>query len=73
MIEMDEHLRFMKTHAFTSDIEDLQFYKVAYNNTDTVPLSVVIEMWLQFGTDTTTNVKNDTIDQAIRTVSHQEL
>ena len=73
MMELDEHMRFMKVHGFTSDLDDLQFYRVAYNNTDSVPLADVIEMWLQFGTDKTTNVKNDTIDQAIRTVSHEEL
>ena len=73
MIEMDEHLRFLNTHGFTSDIDDLEFIKVAYNNTDSIAFTDVIEMWLQFETDETTNAKNDTIDQAIRTVSHEEL
>ena len=73
MTEMDEHVRFLKVHGFTSEIDDMEFIRVAYNNTDSVPLADVIELWNQFGTDTTTNAKNDTIDQAIRTVSHQEL
>ena len=73
MTEIDEHMRFLKVHGFTSDIDDMEFIKVAYNNTDSVPLADVIELWHQFGTDTTTNAKNDTIDQAIRTMSHEEL
>ena len=73
MIEIDEHLRFMKTHGFTRDLDDLQFYRVAYNNTESVPVADVIEMWLQFRAGSATNAKNDTIDQAIRTVSHEEL
>ena len=70
---MDEHLRFLNTHGFTSDIDDLEFFKVAYNNTDSIAFAEVVEMWLQFETDETTNAKNDTIDQAIRTVTHEEL
>ena len=71
MIEIDEHLRYLKVHGFTSDLEDLEFIRVAYNNTDSIPLSVMVDMWLHFETDTTTNAKNDTIDQAIRTMSHE--
>ena len=72
-IEMDEHLRFLKTNGFTSDLDDLEFIRVAYNNTDSVPLADAVDMWLHFETDTTTNAKNDTIDQAIKTVTHEEL
>ena len=73
-IDIDEHMRYLKIHGFTSDIDDLEFIRVAYNNTDSgVPLADVVEMWLHFETDTTTNAKNDTIDQAIRTVSHEGL
>ena len=70
MIEMDEHVRFLKVHGFTSDIDAMEFIMVAYNNSDSIPLVDVVKIWLQFETDSTTNVKNDTIDQAIRTVSH---
>ena len=73
MIEIDEHLRFLKTHGFTSDIDDMVFIRVAYNNTDSVPLADVVDMWLHFGADATTSAQNDTIDQAIRMVSHEEL
>ena len=73
MIEIEEHVRFFKSMGFTSDIEDMASFKVAYNNSDSIPLAVVVAMWVDFRTDTTTNVKNDTIDQAIRTVLHEEL
>ena len=72
---MDEHVRFLKVHGFTSDIDAMEFIKVAYNNTDSIPLVDVVKIvkiWLQFETDSTTNAKNDTIDQAIRTVSREE-
>ena len=73
MMEIEEHVRFFKMLGFTSDIEDLMSFRVAYNNTESVPLADVVDLWLHFRTDTTTNAKNDTIDQAIRTVSHEEL
>ena len=72
-IEVDEHVRYLKVHGFTSDIDDMTFFKMAYNNTDSATFDDVIEMWLQFGADTSTNANNDTVDQAIRTVSHEEL
>ena len=56
-MEMDEQMRFLKTHGLTSDLDDLEFIKVAYNNTDSIALADVIEMWLQFRAGTSTNVK----------------
>ena len=73
MIEIEEHVRFFKVFGFTSDIDDMTSFGVAYNNTDSVPLADVIDIWLQFRSSTATNAKNDTVDQAIRTVAHEEL
>ena len=73
MIEIDEHLRFYKYMGFTSEIDDMASIRVAYNNTDSIPLADVVDIWLQFRSGTSTNVKNDTIDQAIRAVMHEEL
>ena len=70
---MDEYIRHLKVHGFTSELDDLEFIRVAYNNTDSIPLSFMVDMWLHFETDSTTNAKNDTIDKAIRTVSREEL
>ena len=73
IIEIDEHMRFLKFHGFTSEIDDMEFIRVAYNSTDSIPLADVINIWLQCETDIRTSRTNDTIDQAIRTVSHEEL
>ena len=73
MMEMNEHLRYLKVHGFTSEIDDMEFFRVAFNNTDSVPMEKVVDMWLHFGTDLTTNAENDAIDQAMKTVSHEEL
>ena len=73
MMELDEHVRFFKVHGLKSDIYDIESFRIAYNNTDSVPLADVIDTWLQFGSDTTTNPSNDTIDQAIKMASHEEL
>ena len=46
---------------------------MAYNNTDIVPLPAVVDLLVQFRTGTATNAKNDTIDQAMKVVLHEEL
>ena len=73
LIEMDEHIRHLKVRGFTSHIDDMEFIRVAYNNTDSIPVAEIIGKWLQFGADLTTSAKNETINQAMRTVSHEEL
>ena len=72
-MEIDEHIRFFKVYGFTSEIDDIEAFRVAYNNTDNVPLADVIEIWLRFRTDAATSAENDTVDQAIRMALHEEL
>ena len=72
-MEMDEHVRLFKVLGHFNDSADMASFKVAYNNTDSVPFDVVIDTLTQFRTGTATTAQNDTIDEAIKTALREEL
>ena len=73
MLEIEEHIRWFRVFGLTNNKSDMAAFRVAYNNTDSVPLDVAIDIWLEFRVGTTTTATNDTIDEAIKTASHEEL
>ena len=73
MMEMEEHVRLCKAFGHTSNVGDMASFRVAFNNSESVPLSVAINAWLRFRTNTMTTTETDTIDEAIKTALHEEL
>ena len=73
MLEADEYIRMLKVFGHNSDSGDMASFNIAFNNAESVPLTVAIEAWIQFRTDETTSATNDTMDEAIKTALREEL
>ena len=72
-LDMEEYVRISKVLGHNSDSADMAAFKIAYNNTESVPHEVEMDTWIQFMTDNSTSATNDTMDEAIKTVLHEEL
>ena len=71
--DMEEYVRMSKVLGHTNDSADMAAFRIAYNNTESVPHDVELETWIRFMTDNSTSATNDTMDEAIKTVLHEEL
>ena len=72
-LDMEEYVRISKVLGHNSDSADRASFRIAYNDTESVPHDVEIETWIRFMTDNSTSATNDTMDEAIKTALHEEL
>ena len=71
-LDMEEHVRTFKVFGHNSDSSDIASFRIAYNNTESVPHDVVMEIWIRFISDNSTSATSDTIDGAIKTALNDE-
>ena len=72
-LDIEECVRIFKMFGHNSDSSDVAAFRIAFNSTESVPLDVAMEIFIQFMTDKWTSSTNDTMDEAIKTALHEEL